>query len=227
VGPAELHRQGLLPRGEAADARRPARLRRRYGRPPAPDRHPDPARHHADTDADSFSVGLAQRGAVAQPEPVEPQLHAAADYDDDRPAATPTTTTEPPPPPPVDNPPTINFVRANDGTISAPGCGRITSTTITVSASDDHGVTSVTVTYTFEDKSRPPGTIGLQNVAGNWQGTLGAFSRIQRDAKTTIFLTASATDAAGNVSKPFPATSVAFVDCIICRRSTLGPAVLT
>ena len=74
----------------------------------------------------------------------------------------------------------------------------------------------MTVTYTFEDKSRAQGVINLvQNAAGAWQGTLGAFNRIQRDAKTTIFLAATARDAAGNVSKPFQPTSVAFVDCVI------------
>jgi len=94
-----------------------------------------------------------------------------------------------PPPPPDTTPPSISNVSANPTSISKPGCGQTTRTTVSATVTDAGGVNRVV--------ARVLGTgieVALNPVGGNvYQGTLGPF-----DTTGTFSVIIQAWDRAGN-----------------------------
>ncbi|MFL6126356.1 RNA polymerase sigma factor [Actinophytocola sp.] len=116
-------------------------------------------------------------------------------------APRPTTTSNvgqpppPPPPPPGDRtPPVVNSASAEPSEIYTRGCDQSQSS-IRAAVSDDVAVTSVTLTWTPHGEE--PGGSKAMVPDGDWYATLGDFSD-----SGTVNWSVTATDAAGNTSKP-------------------------
>lgn len=119
----------------------------------------------------------------------------------------PPTTTTPPPPPPDTTPPVINGAGATPVRINTPACEQSpTTSTVTAEVVDEVGVESATLTWTGPGES-PGGSKTMSQKGNTWSAVLGSFS-----SQGTVTWTVTATDAAGNTSKPRSGT-ISVSDC--------------
>jgi hypothetical protein len=121
-------------------------------------------------------------------------------------ATTTTTTTTTPPQPPADTvPPTIVRPLANPTSITVSPCSP-TTTTVSATATDNVGVTSVTLLW--NDPNGKPGSTGMKlQPNGRWQAPMGPFP------VGTVRWRVTASDAAGNAATS-PFSSLDIQDCI-------------
>ncbi|MGB3437807.1 MAG: sigma-70 family RNA polymerase sigma factor [Actinophytocola sp.] len=113
---------------------------------------------------------------------------------------TTTTTTnvvQPPPPPPRDTqPPVIDSADADLPRINTTECQPPYTSTITVSAADNVGVSSARVTWTGPGES-PGGSQAMSGSGGTFSATIGPFT-----LRGTVAWSVTVADAAGNTSAP-------------------------
>jgi RNA polymerase sigma factor (sigma-70 family) len=116
-----------------------------------------------------------------------------------RPVTTTTNVVQPPPPPPPPpgdtTPPVVNSASAEPTTIYAVYCEQSpSSSSVQATASDDVGVTSVTLTWSGQAGS---GSAAMSRDGNTWYSGMGDFTKTG-DVSWSV----TATDAAGNTSKP-------------------------
>jgi RNA polymerase sigma factor (sigma-70 family) len=110
---------------------------------------------------------------------------------------TTTTVAQPPAPPPDRQAPVINSAAADRPRINTPSCEQPpTTSTITVSATDNVGVTSAKLTWTGPGQT-PGGSQTMSGSGGTFSATIGPFSN-----GGAINWTVTVTDAARNTSSP-------------------------
>ncbi|MFC4855286.1 sigma-70 family RNA polymerase sigma factor [Actinophytocola glycyrrhizae] len=123
--------------------------------------------------------------------------------------ATTTTTTvaQPPPPPPDTQSPVISSAAADQPWLTTPACEQgPTTSTVTVSAADNVGVTSVQLTWTGPGQG-PGGGQTMSGSGGTFSATIGPFT-----SGGAINWSVTAADAAGNTSAPGTGT-ITVSDC--------------
>lgn len=137
---------------------------------------------------------------VAQPPPPPTQPATTTT------APPPPTTTTTPPPPGDTQAPTIQQASANPTTIYA--CGQGPGSQLTVVASDNVGVVSVTGSY---QSGLPGSPLAFALSGGTWRATFGPFTT-QLTQPVVVPITIVARDAAGNQAQ---ATVSVTVDCVV------------
>jgi len=130
---------------------------------------------------------------VAQPPPEPPE---------------PPVPPQPPEPPRDTTPPVINSAASDRPRINTPECQSPYTSTITVSASDNVGVTSARVTWTGPGES-PGGSQTMSGSGGTFSATIGPF-----EVRGTVTWTVTVSDRAGNTSAPQSGT-ISVSDCPI------------